>query len=226
MGVSHSHGRYRHMEFSGTFELEDTTTEEVWLALSDPVMVEHALPGCEFLVEVEDTNPDFDSLREEYEGRDVEPTSDPEVIAERAFEEGSHYAGIVGISIGPVNPTFETVVSIDERDQPYMEASGEGSAGDSSFEMTSWMELTDADDGIGVEWQTEADVFGRIAQMGQRVINPAANQVVKRFFSSIQEEIRERDIAENDAVEEAAQADDSADDRGIVDRILGRSDNS
>ena len=209
------------MEFSGTFELDDTTTEEVWLALSDPVMIAHALPGCEFLVEVEDTNPDFDALREEYSERDVEPTSDPEVIAERAFEEGNHYAGIVGISIGPVNPTFETVVTIDERDQPYMEASGEGSAGDSSFEMTSWMDLADTDDGVEVEWQTEADVFGRIAGMGQRVINPAANQVVKRFFSSVQDELREREIAEGGEVEAAESTDD---DRGIVDRILGRSE--
>ncbi len=209
------------MEFSGTFELEDTTTEEVWLALSDPVMIEHALPGCEFLVEVEDTNPDFDALRNEYEDRDVEPTSDPEVIAERAFEEGSHYAGIVGISIGPVNPTFETVVTIDERDQPYMEASGEGSAGDSSFEMTSWMDLTDTDDGVEVDWNTEADVFGNIAGMGQRVINPAANQVVKRFFSSVQDEIREREIAEGSEVDAT---ESNEDDRGIVDRILGRSE--
>jgi carbon monoxide dehydrogenase subunit G len=208
------------MEFSGTFELEDTTTEEVWLALSDPVMIEHALPGCEFLVEVADTDPDFDTLRDEYEDRDVEPTSDPEAIAERAFEEGSHYAGIVAISIGPVNPTFETVVTIDERDQPYMEASGEGSAGDSSFEMTSWMDLTDVDDGVEVDWSTEADVFGRIAGMGQRVINPAANQVVKRFFSSVQDEISEREIAEGGEVDAA----ESNDDRGIVDRILGRSE--
>jgi carbon monoxide dehydrogenase subunit G len=212
------------MEFSGTFELEDTTTEEVWLALSDPVMIEHALPGCEFLVEVEDTDPDFDALREEHADRDVEPTSDPAVIAERAFEEGSHYAGIVGINIGPVNPTFETVVSIDERDQPYMEASGEGSAGDSAFEMTSWMDLADIEDGVSVDWQTEADVFGNIASMGQRVINPAANQVVKRFFSSVQDEIREREIAEGGEVEAAAEQ--SSEDQGIVDRILGRSDKS
>ncbi|WP_435077954.1 CoxG family protein [Halococcus sp. AFM35] len=209
------------MEFSGTFELEETTTDEVWLALSDPVMIEHALPGCEFLVEVDDPDPDFDALRDEYEDRDVEPTSDPEVIAERAFEEGGHYAGIVGISIGPVNPTFETVVTIDERDQPYMEASGEGSAGDSSFEMTSWMDLTDIDDGVEVDWNTEADVFGNIAGMGQRVINPAANQVVKRFFSSVQDEIREREIAEGSEVDAA---ESNEDDRGIVDRILGRSE--
>ncbi|EMA56706.1 hypothetical protein C451_00950 [Halococcus thailandensis JCM 13552] len=64
------------MKFSGTFKLNDTATEEVWLALSDPVMIESALPGCQFLVEVEDTDVDFDELREEYADRDVEPTSD------------------------------------------------------------------------------------------------------------------------------------------------------
>nr|WP_209438501.1 hypothetical protein [Natronococcus sp. JC468] len=89
------------MKFSGTFKLNDTTTEEVWLALSDPIMIENALPGCQFLVEVEDTDVDFDALREEHGDRDVEPTSDPETIAERAFEQGNHYAGVIGISIGP-----------------------------------------------------------------------------------------------------------------------------
>ncbi|EMA52545.1 MULTISPECIES: CoxG family protein [Halococcus] len=212
------------MEFSGTFELEDTTTEEVWLALSDPVMIESALPGCEFLVRVDEDDVGFDALREEHADRDVEPTSDPEVIAERAFEEGGRYAAVMQISIGPVNPTFETTVTIDHREQPEMEASGEGSAGDSSFEMTSGMELSETDDGVGVDWKTEADVFGRIASMGQRVINPAANQVVKRFFSSIQDEIREREIAEGGEVEAAESAEESGDDRGIVDRILGRSE--
>ena len=214
------------MEFSGTFELEDTTTEEVWLALSDPVMIESALPGCQFLVQVDEDNPDFDALREEHADREVEPTSDPAVIAERAFEEGERYAAVMQISVGPVNPTFETVVTIEHREQPTMEASGEGSAGDSSFEMNSWMDLTETDDGVGVEWETEADVFGRIASMGQRVINPAANQVVKRFFSSVQTEIREREIAEGGEVEEAKPAEGSGDDRGIVDRILGRSEGS
>lgn len=213
------------MEFSGTFELEDTTVEEVWLALSDPVMIETALPGCQFLVEVEDEDVDFDALSEEYADRDVEPTSDPEVIAERAFEEGGRYAAVIQISIGPVNPTFETVVTIDRREQPVMEASGEGSTSDSSFEMSSGMELSETDDGVGVEWETEADVFGRIAQMGQRVINPAANQVVKQFFSSVQQELRERKIAEDGEIKEAEPAERSdSNDRGLVDRILGRSE--
>ena len=214
------------MKFSGTFKLEDTTTEEVWLALSDPVMIESALPGCQFLVQVEEGTVDFDALRKEYAGRDLEPSSDPEVIAERAFVEGERYAAVIQIGVGPVNPTFETVVTIDHRDQPVMNASGEGSAGDSSFEMASGMELSEIDNEVGVNWETEADVFGRIAQMGQRVINPAANQVVKRFFSSVQSEIRKREIGEDDRVGGVESQDNTDNNRSVVDRILGRSEGS
>jgi carbon monoxide dehydrogenase subunit G len=32
-------------------------------------------------------------------------------------------------------------------------------------------------------------VFGRVAQMGQRVINPVANRVVGRFFKQVQKEL-------------------------------------
>ncbi|NIS34305.1 MAG: carbon monoxide dehydrogenase, partial [Actinobacteria bacterium] len=42
------------MEFNGTFELEGVTEEEAWLALSDPVLIRQALPGCQFLTKVDD----------------------------------------------------------------------------------------------------------------------------------------------------------------------------
>lgn len=194
------------MEFNGTFELEDTTREEVWLALSDPVLVEESLPGCEFLVRVDDDDVDFDALREQHAGRDVEPTADPDAIAERAFEVGERYAALVQISVGPVNPTFETVVTVDRREFPEMSASGEGSSGDSAFEMSSSMTLSEAEDGVSVEWATQADVFGRVAQMGQRVVNPVANQVVKRFFSSVQQQLRDLSMEEGAAAVDDAEA--------------------
>ncbi|MFC5973279.1 CoxG family protein [Halomarina salina] len=208
------------MEFSGTFELEDTTVDEVWLALSDPVLIADSLPGCEFLLHVEGDDVDFDALQERADEQDAELSGDPEVIAERAFREGEQYAVLMQISVGPVNPTFETVVTIDERDQPRMRASGEGSSGDSSFEMSSGMDLEPTDDGVAVHWETDADVFGKVAGMGQRVINPVANRVVKRFFSSVQERLRELTMAD---VEEAAEPADEDDDRGLIDRVLGRS---
>jgi len=193
------------MEFSGTFELEDATADDVWLALSDPAMVQHALKGCEFLVRVDDEDPDFDALREAHLDESPELTSDPSVIEDRAFEEGAIYAALVEANVGSVSASFESVGTVDERDEPRMAASGEGSAGNSSFEMSSWMELSDVEDGVAVEWAAEADVFGRLAQMGQRMLNPVANRMTKQFFENLQEQI---------ATLQGADADSSAEGTG------------
>jgi carbon monoxide dehydrogenase subunit G len=74
-----------------------------------------------------------------------------------------------------------------------------------------WLALSD---GVAVDWRTEADVFGRVAQMGQRVVNPVANQVVKRFFSTVQQELRGLETADWGG---------KTDERSLTDRLLGRS---
>ncbi|MFB6104169.1 MAG: CoxG family protein [Halobacteriaceae archaeon] len=187
------------MEFDGTFELEGVTVDEVWLALSDPVLIQRALPGCEFLVQVDEDHPDFEELAASAPDRD--PSNDPAVIRERAFREGGRYAALVELGVGSITPSFETVVTLEERDDDAhrMTASGEGSAGNSSFEMRAGMTLAASGDGVTVEWWTEADVFGRIAQMGQRVLNPVANRVIKRFFKAVQSELDALEF-EDDAV--------------------------
>jgi hypothetical protein len=112
------------------------------------------------------------------------------------------------LSVGSVSPTFEAVVTIDEREKPRMLASGEGDASSSSFEMSSGMELSETEaGGVAVEWWAEADVFGRIAQMGQRVINPVANRVVKRFFNDVQSQLQDLALTEDE--DEAAATSDS-----------------
>lgn len=183
------------MEFNGTFEIEDVSPEEVWLALSDPIMIKSALPGCEFLVEVEGDDVDFGALKTEAEeaGEDppILPEADPDDVAARAFEEGGRYAALVEIGVGSVKPSFETIVTIEEREFPDMTASGEGSSSGSSFEMTSGMTLEETESGVSINWWAETDVFGRIAQMGQRVINPVANRVINRFFGKIEDQLNE-----------------------------------
>lgn len=176
------------MEFNGSFEIEGATVDEVWLALSDPVLIKQSLDGCQFLVRTEEENPDFDAIRERVDEEDPAtlPEADPEDIAERAFEEGSRYAVEFGTRIGSVNPTFETVVTITERDFPRMSARGKGASSNSSVELDSWMNLEETESGTRVEWGAETEVFGRIAQLGGRVINPVANQVVGRFFGNVE----------------------------------------
>lgn len=183
------------MEFDGTFDLDGTTLDEVWWALSDPVVIQRALPGCEFLVEVEDDRPDFEELAATAADREL--SNDLGVIEDRAFKEGHRYATLVELGVGSISPSFETVVTVEKREKPEMVASGEGSAGNSSFEMRSGMTLSETGAGVSVEWWTEADVFGRVAQMGQRVLNPVANRVVKRFFKAVQSEIDELELAED-----------------------------
>lgn len=183
------------MEFKGTFTIEDVTSEEVWLALSDPVMVKHCLSGCQYLVEVDDPdNVDFSSIaaNESDEELSMLPDADPETVAERSLREGSTYAALVEIGVGSVNPQFESLVTVEEREYPVMIASGRGSDPSNSFEMESGMELTEPDDGdVVVEWWASAEVFGRLAQMGQRVLSPVTNRVVNRFFTQLENQLNE-----------------------------------
>ncbi|AXG09180.1 CoxG family protein [Haloplanus rubicundus] len=188
------------MEFDGTFTIEDVSAEEVWLSLSDPYMIKRSLPGCQFLTQVEEPDEvDFEALREEDADEDptLLPDADPDVVKARGFETGQHYAALVEISVGSVSPSFRTAVTIDEWDFPAGSASGEGEASGSSFEMNSRMSITEHDDGVDIEWGAEADVFGRIAKMGQRVINPVANRVVNRFFGNMEEQLTA--VAEEDS---------------------------
>lgn len=189
------------MDFSGTFELDDVTREEVWVALSDPYMIKAALPGCAFLVQT-DGDPSFDDLAKTHADREdppILPDATPEDVAERAFEEGQQYAALIEIGVGSVKPSFETVVTISEREFPRMAATGEGSAANSSFELSAAMELTETDGGVAVDWSAEADVFGRIAQIGSRVIDPVANRVVNQFFDNVADRLTEVGGAEDDA---------------------------
>ena len=190
------------MEFNGTFELDGVTTEEAWLALSDPVLIRQALPGCQFLTKVDDPDDvDFDALAAEATPAEelppVLPEADPETVADRAFEAGETYAALMEVGVGSVKPTFRTLVTVEKREFPEMIATGEGSASNSSFEMRSGMTLSESEDGVTVEWWSESDVFGRVAQMGQRVLNPVANQVVNRFFKKVQGQLSELDEADS-----------------------------
>jgi len=222
------------MDFNDSFEIESVERESVWQALSDPVTVRNALPGCKCLTRVEGDvdDIDFDALLEESEAapEDGGEGFGPDELDERAFEAGESYAAVVSVSIGPVNPRFDTVVTIDGWEFPEGSASGEGTTGSSSFTMDSGMVLAETDDGVEVDWEAEVDVFGRLAQMGQRMINPAANRIVKRFFTQVEEELTaatERSESEDEAptdtdptnAESGGAAETSTEQGGIVARI-------
>jgi carbon monoxide dehydrogenase subunit G len=195
------------MEFSGEFELEGIPPEKAWVVLSDPIAVRNALKGCQYITPMDDDF-EWDSYEPD---SDVEtlPEADPEAVAERAFRTGQTYAALMQIGVGSVKPKFETTVTIEDRDEENFEmtASGSGSASSSGFSMESGMRIHPSEDGEGsrIEWWTEADVSGRIAQLGGRVINPVADKIVNNFFSAIESQMSEVDET----------------DSGVTDKIRG-----
>jgi carbon monoxide dehydrogenase subunit G len=195
------------MDFDGEFELDGVPPEKAWIVLSDPMAVRDSLKGCRYITPMDD---DFNF--DEYEPEeDVEmlPDADPETVADRAFVEGQKYAALMQVGVGSVKPRFETTVTIEERDDENFEmiASGGGDASGSSFSMESGMRIHPTEDGESsqIEWWTEADVSGRIAQLGSRVINPVANKIVNNFFSSIEKQMTDVDETSS----------------GVTDRIRG-----
>ncbi|WP_142859079.1 CoxG family protein [Salinigranum halophilum] len=176
------------MEFSGEFELEGVSPEDAWIVLSDPIAVRDALKGCRYITRIEDDDFNFDDYEPE---EDIEtlPDANPDVVAERAFVEGGVYAALMQVGVGSVKPRFETRVTIEERTFPKMVATGGGDASNSSFEMESWMDIQETETGSVVKWGTEADVSGRIAQLGGRVMNPVADKIVSNFFKNIQKQM-------------------------------------
>ena len=179
------------MEFSGEFDLADVPPEKAWVVLSDPYAVRNSLKGCRYITP-KDEDFSFDTYEAE---EDVEtlPDADPDDVAARAFQEGTEYAALMQVGVGSVKPKFETTVSIDERDEEefIMTATGSGNASSSSFSMNSGMHIHPSEDGDGsrIEWWTEADVSGRIAQLGSRVMNPVANKIVGNFFKDIEKQM-------------------------------------
>jgi carbon monoxide dehydrogenase subunit G len=63
--------------------------------------------------------------------------------------------------------------------------------------MESWMDIVETDTGSKIEWGAEADISGRIAQLGSRVIKPVANKIVNNFFDNIQQQMT--DVEESDS---------------------------
>jgi carbon monoxide dehydrogenase subunit G len=195
------------MKFDGEFELEDVPPEQAWVVLSDPIAVRDALKGCQYITPMDD---DFEwDTYEPDEDVETLPEADADVVADRAFVAGQEYAALMQIGVGSVKPKFETTVTIEERDDENFEmtATGSGSASGSSFSMESGMRIHGREDvdGSRIEWWTEADITGRIAQLGGRVINPVANKIVNDFFTAIESEMS--DVEETDS--------------GVTDRIRG-----
>jgi uncharacterized protein len=103
---------------------------------------------------------------------------------ERTGENG--FRATAKVAIGPVKATFKGNVTLSDIDAPNgYTISGEGQGGVAGFAKGgAKVRLDDADAGTRLVYDVEAQVGGKIAQLGGRLINGVAKKYADEFFAN------------------------------------------
>jgi len=88
--------------------------------------------------------------------------------------------------IGPVKARFKGRVTLSDLDPPNgYKISGEGDGGVAGFAKGgASVELTEAESGTLLSYNVEAQIGGKLAQLGQRLVNGAAKKLADKFFEN------------------------------------------
>ncbi|HEY1503658.1 MAG TPA: carbon monoxide dehydrogenase subunit G [Stellaceae bacterium] len=91
----------------------------------------------------------------------------------------------VRAKVGPVSARFGGKVTISDRDPPNgYKIMGEGTGGPAGFAKGgATVKLTDDGDGTKLSYTVEANVGGKLAQIGSRLIDATARQMAENFFA-------------------------------------------
>ena len=150
------------MEMLGNRRL-GITQQQAWEALNDPETLKKCIPGCD----------KFD------------PTGDNE------------YAVALAVKVGPVSAKFNGKVALAEIMPPdSYRLSFEGQGGVAGFAKgSSSVTLkppADGTPGCELDYTVQAQVGGKIAQLGQRLIDGAAKSTADDFFKRFEAEMQSR----------------------------------
>lgn len=147
---------------------------------------------------------DVDVLRQCIPGCDsIEKTSDTDMVAK------------VTLRIGPVKASFAGKVTLSDLDPPNgYTISGEGSGGMAGFAKGGAKVSLEADgDATILNYTVNAEIGGKLAQMGSRLIDSTAKKLAGEFFAKFSEVVGRPVPVETPPEERAA--------KGWMSRILG-----
>ncbi len=156
------------MDMSGERRIS-APREKVWAALNDPAVLKAAIPGCETMEKLSDT--------------ELKATA--------------------SVKIGPISAKFAGKVNLLDLDPPNgYRIEGEGQGGVAGFAKggASVRLLADGTDTI-LSYDVKANVGGKIAQLGARLIDATAKQMADAFFDRFAAQ-----VATAEATPEAAAA--------------------
>jgi carbon monoxide dehydrogenase subunit G len=101
-----------------------------------------------------------------------------DVIAENEFQ------AIATVKVGPVKARWKGKIRLSDLDPPNSDRiSGEGEGGVAGFAKGgAVVSLAEKDGGTLLSYNVEAQIGGKLAQLGQRLINSAAKKTADDFF--------------------------------------------
>ena len=142
------------MDMSGEYKIA-APRERVWAALNDPDVLRQAIPGCEELNKLSDTELE---------------------AAAKA-------------KIGPVSARFKGKVTLSDLNPPEgYTLTGEGSGGAAGFAKGE-AKVSLVEDGAAtiLRYTVKATIGGKLAQLGQRLVDGAAKKMADEFFDKFSE---------------------------------------
>ena len=96
----------------------------------------------------------------------------------------NEFQAIASVKVGPVKARWKGKVTLNDLDPPNgYKIVGEGEGGVAGFAKgAADVKLTDKDGGTLLSYNVEAQIGGKLAQLGQRLINGAAKKMADEFF--------------------------------------------
>ncbi|MBL9073925.1 carbon monoxide dehydrogenase subunit G [Tabrizicola sp.] len=152
---------------------------------------------------------------------------DPEVLREcipgcesltGSIAEG--YEAVVKQKVGPVSATFTGLVQLsDIIPGKSLKISGEGKGGVAGFAKGGAnVSFEPMEGGTRLTYEAEANVGGKIAQLGSRIIDSFAKKLADEFFTRFQDAVEEPEPGETS---EEAVADSAKNKKGWFKRLIG-----
>lgn len=144
------------MDMNGEYRIP-ALQQAVWDALNDPDILREAIPGCETLNKLSDT--------------EMEAAATAKV--------------------GPVKAKFKGKINLSDIDAPNSYTlTGEGKGGAAGFAKGSAkVSLSTEGDDTLLRYDVQATVGGKLAQIGQRLIDAAAKKMSDEFFTKFSEQL-------------------------------------
>jgi uncharacterized protein len=100
------------------------------------------------------------------------------------------FVAVVRAGVSFIKGDFTMHFTTKERDPPtHAKLVAHGTGIGSTVDLDTVLDITESQGGTSMKWAAEARVGGRIASVGQRLLNGQAEKIVKELFGCLQRQL-------------------------------------